>query len=184
MFWDLNATGLSTHEEQCFIYAVQGLVNQAAGSPGLLFNTGKADCKVVSFPCCFAQSPIRGAAQWRHAGSDYPVMIVFGAVDFPGSDRQWAQYLARHRGIAFNTTVPADACALLGHFGLLARPSVRYNNATDGYSIYIALTIAGIDGTASIGHASMPSLLCPATPRLALALCPSRAPRKPLPCSA
>ena len=50
----------------------------------------------------------------------------------------------------FGLQVPLDVCGLLRHFDLLGRSSVRYDNATDGYSIYIALTIAGVTGAIAI----------------------------------
>lgn len=64
-------------------------------------------------------------------------------VDFPRSDVTWKSWFEEHRNVSF-TTIPPDLCALVEHFAHaeVFRGAVRY--PSDGYSIFLAMTISGL----------------------------------------
>lgn len=67
-------------------------------------------------------------------------------LDYPDSDRQWAQYLSAEKGVVFTTISSGDVCALVRAFAsgadAVVNTTVWY--ASDGFSIYPALTAAGV----------------------------------------
>jgi hypothetical protein len=66
-------------------------------------------------------------------------------MDFPQSDRLWAEYLVTNRGVVFNTTIKPTICHLIQHFQQKMNwKVVLYRN--DTYSSHLAATFAGIDG--------------------------------------
>ena len=60
-------------------------------------------------------------------------------MDFPASDRHWADYLARHRGVTFNTSVPPTLCDLLVR--LTIRPLLFFVNLARAAHLCVAFTI-------------------------------------------
>ena len=66
-------------------------------------------------------------------------------MDFPQSDRLWAAYLAEHRGVAFDRSVPASVCDLVSYFNAsFDFGTVLYR--ADNYSEHIAATVSAIHG--------------------------------------
>lgn len=80
--------------------------------------------------------------------------------DFPASDANWLQYLSDDRGLKFNFSVPSDVCSLLQYFDMLSRPAVSYQNSTDGVTLYIAATIAGVTGSLPVSDALASKFHC------------------------
>lgn len=132
VFWDLAGANLTLQggalddfEAQALAYSLQGLANREG--PALLYDTGRWD------------------------------------VDYPDSDRQWASYLRSVRGVELSMAVPPSLCSLVEWFagtrggenssesrggssgGEPATPLGAVVYPSDGFSIYIALTIAGQD---------------------------------------
>lgn len=79
-------------------------------------------------------------------------------VDFPASDRTWVDYFEQQKGIRFMPPPKATICDLVSYYKGRLNGSVVYDS--DGYSVYIALTIAGLDNVLPISEALMGNHSC------------------------
>ena len=80
------------------------------------------------------------------ANRDEPRLLFnLGAenVDFPGSDETWKAFFEQHRNVTFRTVGP-ELCDLVTHFARaeVFGGAVRY--PSDGYSIFLAMTVSGL----------------------------------------
>jgi hypothetical protein len=73
-------------------------------------------------------------------------------VDFPDSDTTWKKYFETQRGVKFSTIEP-DLCALVQHFASSGTfgGAVRY--PSDGYSIFLAMTVSGLRDLLPVSNA-------------------------------
>ena len=102
------------YEIQAAAFAVQALVNRAAN------------------------------ASWA-TGRPAPLLFVnMGAadLDFTSSEVTWMRYLASTNKASFSPLANQSMCGLIERFGGGLKGSVRYRS--DGFSIYLALTLAGL----------------------------------------
>lgn len=79
-------------------------------------------------------------------------------VDFPASDRTWVDYFEQQKGIHFMPPPKATVCDLVSYYKGQLNGSVVYDS--DGYRVYIALTIAGLDNILPISEALMGNHSC------------------------
>ena len=64
-------------------------------------------------------------------------------MDFPGSDATWKAYFEQHRGFTF-ATIPPTLCDLVHHFSADGHYGGAVRYPSDGYSLYLAMTVAGL----------------------------------------
>lgn len=86
--------------------------------------------------------------------------------DFPGSDSAWVDHLASSRGVVFGPPPPPSICGLVSAAksrinGIVAYPS-------DGFSVFPALTISGLDALLPISSECVALHPCLAAPSLGL----------------
>lgn len=142
VFFPLNGTGVSTgdYELEALVYALQGVVNRVAAGE---------------------QRHARGAAS---KSSALPMLFYDTGtldLDFPASDSIWRTWLAAHRGVVWSSVgPPGDVCALLRSFSARGalRGQVRY--PSDGYSVFVALTMAGLLDAVPVSESLVRRLDC------------------------
>ena len=115
-FWDLQAANLTSYEEEALVYTLQGLVNRVEYD-----GTTQKDAS----PELFFNTGKKN-------------------IDFPSSDKMWVEYFEAYRHLRFATPPDPTLCALVENYKSIFNESVVYFES-DGFSIYIAMTIAGLD---------------------------------------
>ena len=114
-FWDLEAANLTSYEEEALVYTLQGLVNRVEYD----------DDTHKDAPELFFNTGRKN-------------------IDFPSSDKMWVEYFVTYRHLRFATPPDPTICALVENYKSIFNESVVYFES-DGFSIYIAMTIAGLD---------------------------------------
>lgn len=84
--------------------------------------------------------------------------------DFAGSDVAWMRHLATAKTVAFKPLAENTVCGLMQHFAGTIRGSVRYES--DGYSIFVALTIAGLENLVPVSATLAAKYSCLASLRV------------------
>jgi hypothetical protein len=83
--------------------------------------------------------------EFQVTGRAAPLLFVnMGAadLDFTSSEVDWMRYLASTAKASFSPLANQSVCGLVERFGGVLKGSVRYRS--DGFSIYLALTLAGL----------------------------------------
>lgn len=116
--WNMTQVPPLSYEEQCLVYALQGLVNRHQNTSATV-----------------------------NAAPINPLFFDTGALnfDYPGSDRSWMQYLSSQRHVVFDSTsVAPTICALVSHYLHDIDGVVLYNTSSN-YSVFLALTVSGVE---------------------------------------
>ena len=80
-------------------------------------------------------------------------------IDFPQSDRLWVEYFKKHRNITFDNEPPKPIlCDLVSKYKSKLDGAVLFNS--DNFSIYIAMTIAGLDNLLPVSPSLMQNHAC------------------------
>eukprot|EP00505_MAST-04D_sp_SCG-Rhode-Island_P000268 Stramenopile-MAST_4_protein_268 len=79
-------------------------------------------------------------------------------LDFPASDGIWVKYFEEHKNIQFTPAPKATVCDLVSYYKDRFDGTVVYDS--DGYSVYIALTIAGLDNVLPVSDALIGNHTC------------------------
>ncbi len=80
-------------------------------------------------------------------------------IDFPQSDRLWVEYFKKYRNVTFDNKPPKPIlCDLVNKYKSKLDGAVLFNS--DGFSIHIAMTIAGLDNLLPVSSSLMQNHAC------------------------
>jgi hypothetical protein len=71
-------------------------------------------------------------------------------IDFPSSDGIWVKYFAAYKNVHFEPAPKPTICSLVQHYGDRFDGVIAYSS--DKFSVYIAMTIAGLDNVLPVSE--------------------------------